>query len=120
MQNKCMKYRSSIMLSIGAWVQCTCIGGGSETPRLSMTTLSLDIRHKCPLRVPYCIIVNLLVIPVYTDYLDDVCGEKKLWPTDPYTRAQASLILDAFGNKVVYSLICHSCQNLFYLSLVHS
>ena len=44
-----------------------------------------------------------IIVDVYVDYIDDVFGEKKLWPSDPYARAQSSLILDAFGNKVSLS-----------------
>lgn len=40
----------------------------------------------------------------YTDYIDEVFGEHKLWPTDPYKKAQGKLILNDFGEKVIVQL----------------
>ncbi len=37
---------------------------------------------------------------VYTEYIDEAFDGKKLWPTDPFERAQGRLIVDEYGNKV--------------------
>ena len=34
------------------------------------------------------------------DYIDEVFGDNKLWPTDPYLRAQTRLLLNDFGSQV--------------------
>ena len=35
-----------------------------------------------------------------TDYIDEVFGDKSLWPSEPYQKAQARLIVNDFGDKV--------------------
>lgn len=33
------------------------------------------------------------------DYIDEVFGDKSLWPTDPYKKARAKLVLNDFGSQ---------------------
>ena len=42
-----------------------------------------------------------------TDYIDQVFGGgSSLWPTDPYLKAKARLILTDFGNNVCCTYFC--------------
>ena len=34
------------------------------------------------------------------DYIDEVYGDTKLWPTDAYKRAQTRILLSDFGSHV--------------------
>ena len=34
------------------------------------------------------------------EYIDEVFGDGHSWPTDPYKKAQAKLLLTDFGDKV--------------------
>ena len=38
------------------------------------------------------------------DYIDEVFGDKSLWPTDPYKKATAKLVLSDFGSQVSRSI----------------
>ena len=42
----------------------------------------------------------LLLTPCITDFVDEYFDGKKLWPSDPFLKAQGKLIVEGFGNKV--------------------
>ena len=45
----------------------------------------------------YPIVLKSLIL---IDYIDEVFGDGPSWPTDPYKKAQAKLLLNDFGDKV--------------------
>ena len=44
-----------------------------------------------------------------TDYVDEVFGDKSLWPTNPYQKALGKLLVSNFGNEV--------CVNIYVLTV---
>ena len=59
----------------------------------------------------YLSIHSSILVPLsstLTDYIDEVFGDKSLWPTDPYKKARAKLVLNDFGSQVSNNK--HSCR----------
>ena len=39
------------------------------------------------------------------DYVDEVFGDKSLWPTDPYQKALGKLLVSNFGDEVCVNVL---------------
>ena len=52
-----------------------------------------------------CLFVCLFVFPCAADYVDEVFGDKSLWPTNPYQKALGKLLVSNFGNEVCVNVL---------------
>ena len=47
------------------------------------------------------------------DYIDEVFGDKSLWPSKPNPKAQSRILVTDFGDKVIYIMSnCSMCCTL--------
>ena len=58
--------------------------------------------NKCHMHV---LLVYLFVFPCAADYVDEVFGDKSLWPTNPYQKALGKLLVSNFGSEVCVNVL---------------
>ena len=56
--------------------------------------------------------VRLLSLLPLSDYIDEVFGDKSLWPAAPHQKALARILVTEYGDKVSESPINLSCRHL--------
>ncbi len=80
--------------------QTMCLDLHFETSQNPQKFTPINIIRCVCFRTVSLLFLLIILLTVCTDYIDEAFDGKKLWPTDPYEKAQGRLIVEDFGNKV--------------------
>ena len=70
--------------------------------KLKISTVSGDTQQQMSHACVACLFV---CFPCAADYVDEVFGDKSLWPTNPYQKALGKLLVSNFGSEVCVNVL---------------